>query len=373
MKNKYLMVSLALLLVVGSLIACSKTTTEQPSTTSSPLNEDGTINWEKRIEANKAVGEITYMTGYYYAASPPDIQVVLAEKLGYFDELGLDVAIQPGLDAEGMKFLATDKAQIASAGSPSIVLQAISNGAAIQGIATFGHVGTSAIMVLDDSSIQTPADLVGKTLAYHGAIPANMLAMFAKNNINVTDIKGVNIGYDLSVFINSAEKGEIDALTVYKSNEPYTMEKLGYKVRLIDPGQFGAETSFGVLAANQKFAESNPETVQDFLRAVAKAHDYAVANPEASIDVLASLSDTVYDVDAELNRWRVEMDLLESEKVADKVVGYQTDEQWQREIDMLVEAGVIPNQLDVTKTMTNRYIEGITDNNTLIWPTGTVQ
>lgn len=363
MKSKYWFSSLTLILIMSLLAACSNSTTNNPSTANTQ-NDDGSINWEQRIEANKAVGEITYMTGYYYAASPPDIQVVLAEQLGFFDELGLNVKILPGLDADGMKFLATNNAQIASAGSPSIVLQAISNGAPIQGIATFGHVGTSALMVLASSDIEEPADLVGKMIGYHGALPANMLAMLTKNNVDIADVKTVNLGYDLTSFIN----GDIDALTIYKSNEPYMMKNLGYDVRIIDPGQFGAETSFGVLAANQSFAEKNPESVSDFLRAVQKAHEYATQNPEESIKILAGLSDTVYDEEAELNRWLVESELLQSATVTDKLVAYQTEDQWQREIDMLLEANVINTNLDVKNVMTNQYLDGISNNSEYEWP-----
>lgn len=362
MRNRYIIVFLLILTIV--LAGCSEQSNVQAPVTNA-INEDGTINWEKRIEANKAVGEITYMTGYYYAASPPDIQVVLAKQLGYFDELGLNVNILPGLDAEGMKLLAANKAHIASAGSPSIVLQAISQGAPIEGIATFGHVGTSALMVMDDSPIYEPADLVGKSIGYHGAIPANMLAMFASNNIDVASIKAVSVGYDLSVLIN----GRVDALTVYKSNEPYMMEKLGHNVRIIDPGQYGAETSFGVIAANKQFANNNQAAVEDFLRAAAKAHEYAVANPEQAIDILAELSDTVYDKEAELNRWLVELELLQTEKPEHKVIGYQTDEQWEREIKMLLDAGVIPAMLNTSEVMNNAFIDAIGDGSEVVWPT----
>lgn len=363
MKSKYWISSFALVLIMSLLAACSNSS---PNSSSNVITqaEDGPINWDQRIEANKSVGEITYMTGYYYAASPPDIQVVLAEQLGFFDELGLNVNILPGLDADGMKFLATNNAQIASAGSPSIVLQAISNGAPIQGIATFGHVGTSALMVLANSDIEEPADLVGKMIGYHGALPANMLAMLTKNNVDITDVKTVNLGYDLTSFIN----GDVDALTIYKSNEPYMMKNLGYDVRIIDPGQYGAETSFGVLATNQSFAEKNPGAVSDFLRAVQKAHEYATENPEESIKILAGLSDTVYDEAAELNRWLVERELLQSATITDKLVAYQTEEQWQREIDMLLDAKVISKKLDVHTVMTNRYLDGISNNATYEWP-----
>ncbi|GIP17580.1 nitrate ABC transporter substrate-binding protein [Paenibacillus montaniterrae] len=321
------------------------------------------INWAERKAMNEAAGEITYMTGYYYAASPPDIQVVMADELGYFEELGLKVKIMPGLDSEGMKFLAAGQAQIASAGTPSLVIQSVANGADISGIATFGGVGTSALLVMSDSGIAEPKDLVGKTIGYHGAMPANILAMFDHNGVDPTSVKGVSVGYDPTVL----STGKVDALTVYKSNEPYQLEQMGESVSIIDPGQFGAETSFGVLAANNKFAAEHPTAVEDFLRAVSKAHEYAVANPDESLQVLAARSDSVYDIPAETNRWAVERELVESSRAEGHGVAWQTDEQWQREIDMLFAASVIGEQLEVSKVMNNAFIDSIYDGEQLIW------
>ncbi|WP_138755653.1 ABC transporter substrate-binding protein [Paenibacillus sinopodophylli] len=326
--------------------------------------EQGAIDWAARKVENEKAGKITYITGYYYAASPPDIQAVMADELGYFKELGLDVEIQPGLDSEGMKFLAAGQAQLASAGTPSLVIQSVANGAPIKGVATFGASGTSAIMVMDDSEIKAPKDLEGKTIGYHGALPANYVAMFQKNGVDAMKVKGVSVGYDPTVL----SSGKVDALTVYKSNEPYIMGQMGLKVRLIDPGEFGAETSFGVIAANNDFAAKHPTAVEDFLRAVSKAHDYAVANPDEALKVLEKRSESTYDIKAETNRWSVESGIIESSRHEGHGVAWQTSEQWQREISMLFDSKVISNTLDVNDVMDNAFIHSIYDGETLIWP-----
>jgi len=318
---------------------------------------------EERIELNKAAGEITYMTGFYYAASPPDIQVFIADELGYFEELGLDVEIVPGIDAEGMKYLAANQAQLASSGTPSQVIQSVAQGADISGIATFGRVGTSALLVMEDSDIYEPKDLKGKTVGFHGALPANLIAMLQYNDMTVSDIKGVTVGYDPTVL----SRGQVDALTIYKSNEPYQLEKLGKKVRIIDPGQFGAETSFGVLAVNDSWAKQHPTAVEDFLRAVLKAHDYAAEHADSAVEMLSARSETVYDKEAELNRWKVELELLEQSRDQSFGVGWQTAEQWEREATMLRDANVIQKPLTADQLMNNAYLEAIYKGTELIW------
>lgn len=362
-KGMTILLSVLLLL----LAACSNNTNGNKETNQANVGSNGTsasLSLAERKALNEEAGEITYMTGFYYAASPPDIQVVLADELGYFDELGITVNIIPGLDAEGMKFLAANQAQIASSGTPSQVIQAVANGAGISGIATFGSEGTSALLVMNDSDIHEPTDLKGKTIGYHGALPANLIAMLQYNGMAISDIKGVSVGYDPTIL----SSGQVDALTVYKSNEPYQMEKLGHDVRIVDPGQFGAEASFGVLAVNNEFAKKHPTTVEDFLRAVAKAHTYATENVDQSIEVLAGRSDSVYDVEAEKNRWLVESELIEKSQSSETGVAVQTAEQWEREIKMLFDAEVITKQLTVNDVMNNSFIEAIYDGSSLIWP-----
>ncbi|MCD9024691.1 ABC transporter substrate-binding protein [Cohnella silvisoli] len=336
------------------------------SSSSSSSPSDGTptgIDWAARKEANKAAGKIRYTTGYYFAASSPDVQAVMADELGYFKELGLDVDIQPGLDSQGMKFLAAGQAQFSSAGNPSLVITSVESGAEIKGVATFGSVGVNALMVMEDSDIHSPKDLVGKTLGYKGAIPSYVISMLNSEGVTRDQIKAVSVGYDPRIL-----DGKVDALTVYKTNEPFIMQKAGYKVRLIDPGEFGGETSFGVVAVNSKFASEFPTAVEDFLRALSKAHEYALQHPEETLKAMQSRSEAGYDLEAETNRWAVESKLVQDHLPEGHGVAWQTDVQWQREVDMLVKAEVIKAALPLDRVMDNSFINSIYDGTTLIWP-----
>jgi len=358
------MIALSLLLLV--LSGCGFTTKEdsnEGSVNNSSSSELPELGSEERKQLNAEAGEITYMTGFYYAASPPDIQVFIADELGYFDQLGLNVNIVPGLDAEGMKYVAANKAQLASAGTPSQVIQSVAQGAEISGIATFGSVGTSALLVMEDSEIYKPEDLKGKQVGFHGALPANLIAMLQYNGMKLEDIKGVSVGYDVTLL----SSGKIDALTVYKSNEPYQLEKMGEKVRVLDPGQFGAETSFGVLTVNNKWATQHQTAVEDFLRALLKAHQFAAENPEQAIEMIAARSESLYDKEAELNRWKVELELLSEAQDPAVGIGWQTEEQWEREVKMLLDAKVIEKQLGAGDVMNNSFLQAVYDGPTLIW------
>ncbi|MBD2843992.1 ABC transporter substrate-binding protein [Paenibacillus sp. IB182496] len=322
------------------------------------------IDWETRRAHNREAGTLHYMTGYYYTASPPDIQAVLADELGYFEEMGLEVDIQPGLESDGIKLLAAGQLQLAASGTPSAIIQSVAAGSPIRGVATFSATGISALMVMADSGIETAADLKGRVLGYHGALPANFLAMLEHAGVGADEVESVSVGYDPTILA----AGKVDALTVYKSNEPYLMEQAGYEVRLLDPGAYGAETSFGVIAANEAFAAAHPTAVEDFLRAVMKAHAYAADHPKEALAVLAKRSENGYDKDNELNRWSIEQQLVETARHAGYGYGWHTAGQWEREIEMLRDARIIEEPLAAEAVMTNTYIEAIYAGEQLIWP-----
>lgn len=336
-----------------------------PSAEASPPAEDSAIDWDARIAANKAAGEINFMTSFNYSASVANVNAWVADEQGFFKELGLDVKIQPGLDADGMKLLAAGRLQIAHAGSGSVVVQAVANGADIKGVSVMAPVGLGAIMVPEDSDIQDVKDLEGKTIGYKGAMSANFLAMFQQGGADISKIKQVSVGFDPTIL----NTGDVDAITVFKSNEPATMERQGFKVRLLNPEDYGVKSSFGVMVANSDFAAKNPGAVEDFLRAIMKAHEWILANPEETIQLLEKRAEGNFSLEVETNRLKVETELAAASKYEGHGLGWFTPEQWQSEIDILTETGVLTQTaLTADQVSDSSYISAVYDGEQLIWP-----
>ncbi|XID91079.1 ABC transporter substrate-binding protein [Paenibacillaceae bacterium WGS1546] len=357
--------------IVAVMTACSDQAANRSAAPSASAGESpsgvrheaSAIDWDARIVLNKKAGKITYVTGFNYAASSPDVNAVVADELGYFEKLGLNVEVVPGLDPDGMKLISTGKAQIASAGSASLVIQSVANGAEIKGIALMSEEGLAALMVLDDSGIRTPKDLEGKTVGYKGALPSHFKAMFNHAGADISKIEFVGVGFDPTI-LNTTD---VDAVTVFKSNEPIAMNDLGFKVRLLDPKDYGVPTSFGVVAANAEFLASYPSAAEDFLRALFKAHEFIVANPDEAVSILASRSEMGYNLETEKNRLKAEIEIIANARVAGKGLGWQTEEHWQKEIDMLSITGAISRAVTVDEAMDNKPVSSIYRGDKLIW------
>ncbi|XID91078.1 ABC transporter substrate-binding protein [Paenibacillaceae bacterium WGS1546] len=367
-----LVLSLLCVVLLAVMAACSGNSKKEASPSATPSaggsssagadNPYG-IDWEARKAANKEAGKIKFITSFNYAASAPSVNAVVADELGYFEELGLDVEVIPGLEAEGMKLLAAGQVQFGGSGTASTVIQSIVNDAEIKGLAVMSPVGLGALMVLEESGIQEPKDLEGKTVGYKGALPASFKAMFRNAGADIDKINLVSVGFDPSILVTT----DVDAITVFKSNEPNAMEKMGHKVRLIDPQDYGINSSFGVVVGNNKFVEKHPTAAEDFLRALFKAQEYLKSNPDDTIKILEGRSETTYNVDTESNRLKVEMEIIESSKIEGHGIGWHTEQQWQDEIVTLVSMGSIKNALAVDTVMNNTLISSIYDGDKLIW------
>lgn len=376
-KSSRLVLSLISVLLVLVMVACSNSNNSAPpnATPSEPSSEtpsaspnespdtDAGVDWAARIAANEKAGKIIFNTGFNYAASPPNVHAVVADELGYFKELGLDVEIKPGVEAENMKLLAAGRVQFAGSGTASTVITSIVNDAPIKGIAVMSPVAMGALMVLEESGIKTPKDLEGKTVGYKGALPANFKAMFTNAGADLSKINLVSVGFDPTILDTS----DVDAITVFKSNEPDAMRNLGFNVHLMDPKDYGVNSSFGVLVANTDFIDKHPTVTEDFMRALFKAQEYITTNPDDAIKILEGRSETSYNVAVESNRLRVEMEIVESTKYDGHGIGWHTAQQWQDEIDILVETESIKEAVTVDQIMDNTLIANIYDGEKLIW------
>ncbi|NHN28889.1 ABC transporter substrate-binding protein [Paenibacillus agricola] len=368
--NKRFWGAMALSVMMVVLAACGGNGSAKPAETTGPANAASTpvttsgINWGERIAANKAAGEITTMTSFNYSANIANTNAWIADELGFFKELGLNVSVMPGLSADAMKLLAVGKLQVAHAGSASEVAQSVANGAEIKGILAMAPVGLSVLITLEESGIKTVKDLEGKMIGYKGAMPAHITAMLKKGGADLSKIKQVGVGFDPTILKTT----EVVAITGFKSNEPYQLEKLGYKVRILDPEELGVNTSFGIVAANNDFAAKHPTAVEDYLRALLKAQEWIVKNPAETIKILEKRAGGNYNVEIESNRLKVETGLIETAKHKGVGLGVFTKEQWQSEINILNESGVLMKPVTAEQVADAQYISKVYDGEKLVWP-----
>lgn len=358
MHNQTLLSSTALR-TLGAIVVATTLTQAAPA-----LAQDVVIS-EERCTLNQKAGEIIFLTSFAYAATAGILDVLAAEKNGYFASHCLDVKIQPGQD--NIQLVSAGRAQIAGMGSPSVVMAGIANGAEIEGIATYGNVPAIEIITMTDGPIQDLKDLEGHTFGYKGASFPQLMAMMIAAGVDTSKVNMVSVGYDPSILPN----GQVDALMAYKSNEPNTLRTQGYAVTEWDPADYGVKGSFNTQLVNTAFAEAHPTAVADFLRASFAGFNW-ISESETNLDEVlgyaADLSTAGYDLALAKMRWQTEVKLILESQPEGTPLGWQGESQWQDEADMMVRFDLIDSPPDVTGAMTTEFIDAIYDGETLVWP-----
>lgn len=371
--------SLAALATTLALAACSDDDSE-----SAPPEGTGTGSLgdvvagepfpEDRCAANEAAGTITYLSGFDFAATASIIDVIIANQEGYFDELCLDVELQPSFSTANYPIVASGDAQVASGGSFSEVVNfAAANEADLVAIAVEGRTAIDAL-ILKPGTAETLEDLAGTTIGVKGAITPSVAAMLATAGlVEGEDYETVLIdGFDPLVHITL---DGIVGFPGYKSNEPGQLERAGVEFDLFDPSEHDIPGSFGVLVASRDFLVEHPTAVEDFLRATMRGLADALADPEAAAAIALEMIEAngnpnFLSPEGERFRWSTDAQLLQEQTPAGTGVGVPDPALLEAEVTAYADVGLFGDggAPDISERFAAGPIGSVYDGDQVIWP-----
>jgi NitT/TauT family transport system substrate-binding protein len=326
----------------------------------------------ERCATNEAAGPITYLSSFDFAASVSIVDVIVAEQSGYFDDLCLDVELRPSFSSANYPLVASDEAQFSSAGNFTEILNNTGSGAEFVAFVNYGKTPIEALVVPEGGATEL-ADLAGTTIGIKGDLPPSLVAMLAQAGLTRgADYDEILLdGFDPIAHLETG----IDALPVYKSNEPGQLDAAGVPFELFDPADDGVPGSFGILYTSAGFAEEHPTAVEDFARASLKGMEDAIADPEAAVAMSVELIDAAGNqnfLTAEGERFRLDAEVAEVLRgTPDGVpIGLIDPELLATEYAAYVEAGVWPDgPPENTEPFDADLAAGLYgDDGTVIWP-----
>lgn len=324
----------------------------------------------ERCEANRAAGPLTFMTGFDLAAAAGIIEVVVAEDKGYFDDMCLDVEVQPGFAPGHLAAVAAGTVQVADAPDfGSLVRANLAGDVELVGFGQLGHTAINQLLVSPDSGITSLADIRGKTVGIKGDLPVAVQAMMAE--------EGLQRGEFTELLLEGFNPVEhfalgIDALPVYRSNEPRWLDLAGVDYITFDPLDYDVPASFAVIATRRDFYEAHPTAVEDFVRAGLRGYYFAAENPEAALDhaferIEAAGNNLFFAREHELFRWTTDQKSIEEVTPEGLVIGEFNVAGLGREMELLVELGVFDELPDWRSMIDVTVIPKLYDGDELIW------
>lgn len=239
--------------------------------------------------------------------NPDHAGIYMAERLGYFEEAGLDVSIQtPSDPAAPIKQVAAAQTDLAISYEPEVVLAA-EQGLDVLAVGAVVDRPLTSMIWLKDSKIGGIADLRGRTIATAG-IPyqdAYLETILARADLTPDDVKTVNVGYGL---LPALVGGQADAMLGGFRNVEGVDLRLRGKAPIVTPvDRLGVPTYAElVLVANREALEDDPEAIRVFLAALARGTAAAIERPNEATKALLEANP---DLDPELTKAEVEATL----------------------------------------------------------------
>jgi NitT/TauT family transport system substrate-binding protein len=276
-----------------------------------------------RCEANRAAGTITFLTGFDYAAASSIVEVINADALGYYEELCLDVEIQPSFSTANYALVAGGQAQFASGGSFSeVVAFAGANDADLVAVTVAGRSPIDTLILKPGVATEL-ADLAGTTIGVKGKLPSSVEIMLARAGlVEGEDFETVLLdGFDPVAHLAIES---IVGVPGWRSNEPGRLEREGVPFETFTPADLDVPGSFGAIFTSGAFLEAHPTAAEDFVRATLRGLLDAIADPDAAAEravtlVEANGNPNFLSPEGEIFRWSTEAGIV-SEGAADGTV-----------------------------------------------------
>lgn len=307
MKKRFLTGLLAIsTFLCMNLAGCS----DDNSTTSNTTAKD-TQTQDTQTQDDAQDDTVTSELIKVYGVIDPQIsaQQIIAEKMGYYEEFGLNVEniyITSGGDMSA--YVASGEAQVSFETSYTTTPLAASD-VGIKMLANVNNIGaTQAVVAGADSGIVTPADMEGKTIgmASGSGVLIAIQECCKEYGIDFSSLQFITL--TSADQLAALDNGSIDMMACWEPYVSSAQDDFGgtllfsgtqsyFDGEVQDVSWLNFYTTFQV---TDKFLEENPDECEALLKAYAKATDYINENMVEASEVIAEVldleSESVYNI-----------------------------------------------------------------------------
>jgi putative hydroxymethylpyrimidine transport system substrate-binding protein len=287
--------------------------------------------------------------------NPDHAGIYMAQKLGYFEEAGLEVTIEtPSDPAAPMKQVAAGGTDLAISYEPEVAL-AREQGLDVVAVAAVVNQPLTSMIWLNKSGIKGVADLKGKTVATAG-IPYQdkfLETILARVDLTPDDLKVVNVGFGL---LPAMVSGSADAtLGAFRNVEGVDLRERGLGPVVTPVDQLGVPTYDElVLVAQRGNLEEDPDKFRLFLAALERGTAAAVEQPGAATTAITEANP---DLEPKLTAAEVKATLpLLGAGTPGQPYGYMDPKEWAAFAAWMRDNGLIESLPEPSELLDNGYL-----------------
>jgi NitT/TauT family transport system substrate-binding protein len=294
----------------------------------------------------------------YLFPAPPMLPafgpIQLAKGKGYFAEAGLEVNFAVGRGGVDVaKQVGAGNAPIGGivADAPIMVR---GNGVPIKMVAVFGGKGFMQLVVREDSGIEKPADLKGKTITvmsfqdttFYALLGLLASAGLTQDDVNIQAVGPTGVWEFVAAGKSAGMAGVPDWIP--------PVQAAGVKVKIIPTDEFFPHMAQAIAVSDQTIKEK-PEMVQKFVTAALRGMKDIIDNPDKAADDFVSF----------VPEWRGKEGAVKAAfnyyaklvYVGQTKLGEINVERLTKLQDFYLAKGIIPKKTPVEELYTNQFIK----------------
>jgi NitT/TauT family transport system substrate-binding protein len=304
------------------------------------------------LSSGNGAGELTKIVlpmGYI-----PNIQFApfyVAIQKGYFRDAGIEIEFDYKFETDGVKLVGAGELPFALVSGEQVLL-ARAQGLPVEYVTAWYQQYPVSVVAKSELGILIPQDLKGKKIGLPGLFGANYVglrALLSEAHMSESDVTLDSIGFNQ---VDLMAAGQQDIVVGYTANEPIQLRARGIPVTEIRVADYVQLASNGILAS-EKVIKENPELVRAFVGAFLKGLSDTMANSEEAFKTSESYIPNFADLDPNVQKQVLETSI---EQWKTDRPGYSDPQAWENMQNVLLEAGLINEKLDLNKAYTNEFI-----------------
>ncbi len=330
-KNNLILLAMTGVLLTSAVCGCSNSSSEKTDTAKITIALDWTPN--------------TNHTGIY-----------VADKLGYFEDAGIEVEIIEALESGAEAVVGSGTAQFGISFQDYLVplfAAPEDEQLPITAVAAIIQHNTSGIISPKALGITTPSELCGHSYATW-ELPieqAIMKKVITDDNGNWDEVELIPQYVEN---IQGAFDSGIDSVWIYYGWDGVNTELAGVETNFFYFKDYGDELDYysPVIIGNSEYMSENSDTTKKFLEAVKKGYEYSIENPEEAAKILVEANE---GLDLELctasQKWL-------ADKYQDDAAewGVIDSERWDSFFAWVYENGLCESEIPEGYGFTNEYL-----------------
>lgn len=297
--------------------------------------------------------------------------MAVAEALGYFQDEGLKVdivvtgdstSIVQGIDSGSLNIGSTP---------PEPIWQAMTKGSDLQLVYNYIRKQTGSLAVLEDSSITSLEDFEGAVIGQYSLGTSNMLlseGILASAGLEPdVDYTHLAVGTGAAA-LQALKTGQVDALSLWDT-EYAAFEAQGTPLRYFTTEEVASLFSTTYFSSAD-FVADNPEVIEGFGRAMAKATLFTATNPEAALRIMYDeYPDTLVAGNSIDDQLKVDLVALNARIALLTAGDPQATQSWGAYDEaaltawgtFALDAGIIDTAVDTVAAAPNTFVEAYND------------